>query len=69
VPSGEEVGSWPDGTYEADAYVDNDPAGNEDLHVHVAVTVEGDHLTVDFTGSDTRQRSRAGPRSATRAAT
>src|SRR5437588_9061426 len=38
-----EVASWPDGTYEADAYVDNDPAGNEDIHVHVAVTVEGDH--------------------------
>ncbi|MBA3303024.1 MAG: hydantoinase B/oxoprolinase family protein [Acidimicrobiia bacterium] len=50
----EEVASWPDGTYEADAYVDNDPIGNEDLHVHVAVTVQGDHLTVDFTGSDTR---------------
>ena len=51
----EEIASWPDGTYEADAYVDNDPVGNEDLLVHVAVTVEGDHLTVDFTGSDARQ--------------
>jgi N-methylhydantoinase B len=50
----EEIASWPDGTYEADAYVDNDPVGNEDLHVHVAVTVDGDHLTVDFTGSDAR---------------
>jgi N-methylhydantoinase B len=51
----EEIASWPDGTYEADAYVDNDPMGNEDLLVHVAVTVDGEHLTVDFTGSDTRQ--------------
>jgi N-methylhydantoinase B len=50
----EEIASWPDGTYEADAYVDNDPVGNEDLLVHVAVTVDGDHLTVDFTGSDAR---------------
>ena len=49
-----EVAGWPDGVYEADAYVDNDPAGNEDIKVHVAVTVQGDHLTVDFTGSDTR---------------
>ncbi|MGH9014216.1 MAG: hydantoinase B/oxoprolinase family protein [Acidimicrobiia bacterium] len=51
----EEIASWPDGTYEADAYVDNDPAGNEDIRVHVAVTVDGDHLTVDFTGSDSRR--------------
>ena len=51
----EEISRWPDGTYEADAYVDNDPVGNQDIHVHVAVTVDGDHLTVDFTGSDDRQ--------------
>ncbi|MHB8669674.1 MAG: hydantoinase B/oxoprolinase family protein [Acidimicrobiales bacterium] len=50
----QEISSWPDGTYEADAYVDNDPAGNLDIHVHVAVTVSGDRLTIDFTGSDTR---------------
>jgi N-methylhydantoinase B len=50
----EEVASWPDGTYEADAWVDNDPAGNEDIRVHVAVTVDGEDLTIDFSGSDTR---------------
>ncbi|MGH9112023.1 MAG: hydantoinase B/oxoprolinase family protein [Acidimicrobiales bacterium] len=55
----EEVASWPDGTYEADAYVDNDPVGNEDIRVHVAVTVAGDHLVVDFTGSDTRPEIQA----------
>jgi N-methylhydantoinase B len=49
-----EVARWPDGVYEADAYVDSDPAGNEDIHVHVAVTVEGDHLIIDFAGSDDR---------------
>ena len=54
-----EVASWPDGRYEADAYVDNDPAGNEDIRVHVAVTVDRDHLTVDFTGSDTRPEIQA----------
>jgi N-methylhydantoinase B len=50
----DEISGWPDGTYEADVYVDCDPAGNEDIHVHVAVTVEGDHLIVDFAGSDDR---------------
>ncbi len=55
----EEVASWPDGTYVADAFVDHDPIGNPDIHVHVAVTVAGDKLTVDFTGSDTRQNLKA----------
>ncbi|MGQ0826277.1 MAG: hydantoinase B/oxoprolinase family protein [Actinomycetota bacterium] len=55
----EEFTAWPDGTYVADAWVDNDPVGNLDIQVHVAVTVAGDHLTVDFTGSDTRPELRA----------
>jgi N-methylhydantoinase B len=50
----EEIARWPDGTYESDAYVDSDPAGNPDIHVHVAVTVDGDRLVVDFAGSDDR---------------
>jgi N-methylhydantoinase B len=54
-----EVATWPDGRYEADVYVDHDPIGNPDVHVHVAVTVEGDSLTVDFTGSDTREELKA----------
>jgi N-methylhydantoinase B len=55
----EEVSGWPDGAYEADAYVDHDPIGNTDIHVHVKVTVDGDQLTVDFTGSDERQDLKA----------
>jgi N-methylhydantoinase B len=55
----EEVRSWPDGEYEADAYVDHDPVGNKDIHVHVKVTVRGEKLTVDFTGTDTRQDLKA----------
>jgi N-methylhydantoinase B len=54
-----EIARWPDGTYEADAYVDADPAGNTDIHVHVAVTVTGDRLVVDFAGSDERQELNA----------
>src|SRR6516225_506344 len=30
----EEVETWPDGVYEADAYVDHDPLGNPDIHLH-----------------------------------
>ena len=55
----EEIAAWPDGTYEADAWVDNDPAGNEDIRVHVALTVAADHLTIDFAGSDTREELQA----------
>lgn len=49
-----EIAEWQDGTYEADVYVDSDPAGNTDIHVHVAITVDGDRLVIDFEGSDTR---------------
>lgn len=49
-----EVERWPDGTYEADVYIDQDTVGNPDVHVHVACIVDGDQLTVDMTGSDAR---------------
>jgi N-methylhydantoinase B len=49
-----EIVGWADGRYEADVYVDSDPAGNRDIHVHVAITVRGDRLIIDFEGSDTR---------------
>jgi N-methylhydantoinase B len=50
----EEIASWPDGTYEADSFFDHDVKGNKDVKVHCAVTVKGDKLTIDFTGSDDR---------------
>jgi len=50
----EEVAKWPDGVYESDVYVDHDPHGKKDIHVHCRVTVKGSDLTVDFTGSDDR---------------
>lgn len=49
-----EVERWPDGSYEADVYIDHDTVGNKDVHVHVTCRVEGDQLTVDMTGSDER---------------
>lgn len=50
----DEVSRWPDGVYESDAYVDQDPHGKKDIHIHCKVTVDGPKLTIDFTGSDDR---------------
>jgi N-methylhydantoinase B len=50
----DEVSRWRDGVYESDVYVDHDPKGNKDIHIHCAVTVQGDRLRVDFSGSDAR---------------
>jgi len=55
----EEVTQWPDGVYEGDAYVDHDPLGNPDVHLHVKITVVGDSLTIDYTGSDSRPELQA----------
>src|SRR2546422_9030684 len=55
----EEVARWPDGVYESDVYVDHDPHGNRDIHIHCRVTVAGSDLTVDFTGSDERPEIQA----------
>ncbi len=51
----EVVASWPDGTYEADVFIDHDTQGTKDVRVHVACRVDGDQLTVDLTGTDDRQ--------------
>jgi N-methylhydantoinase B len=56
---GEEVAAWPNGVYEADAYVDHDPLGHPDIHIHVTITVDGSKLKIDYTGSDTRPEIQA----------
>ncbi len=50
----EEVAKWPDGTYEADVFIDHDTLGTKDVKVHVACNVKGDDLTIDLTGTDDR---------------
>jgi N-methylhydantoinase B len=50
----EEIARWPDGSWESDVWVDHDPHGRPDIHVHCKVTVKGSDLTIDFTGSDDR---------------
>jgi N-methylhydantoinase B len=47
-----EVSRWPDGVYSAERLLDHDSAGNRDIRVRAAVTVAGDQLTIDLTGSD-----------------
>jgi N-methylhydantoinase B len=54
-----EVAGWPDGTYVADTYLDHDPLGHPDVHLRCAVTIDGEELTVDFTGTDTRDEIQA----------
>jgi N-methylhydantoinase B len=54
-----EVAAWPDGVYESDVYVDHDPRGNRDIHLHCKVTVAGEQLTIDFSGSDDRPEIQA----------
>ncbi|WP_348607530.1 hydantoinase B/oxoprolinase family protein [Halobaculum rarum] len=46
-----ELADLPDGTYEFADALDDDGRGNEDLAVEVALTVDGDEVTVDFTGT------------------
>jgi N-methylhydantoinase B len=50
----EEIARWPDGTYEADVFIDHDTLGTKDVKVHVTCTIAGEQLTVDLTGTDDR---------------
>lgn len=50
----EEITAWPDGVYQATSFFDHDVKGNVDVKVHCTATVTGDHLKIDFTGSDDR---------------
>ncbi|MFB6121165.1 MAG: hydantoinase B/oxoprolinase family protein [Halobacteriaceae archaeon] len=46
-----EIDALPDGTYEFTDVLDDDGRGNRDLPVSVAVTVDGEDVTVDFAGT------------------
>ena len=49
--SREAVSALPDGTYTADDWVDGDGISEERFPTRVAVTIAGDTVTVDYTGS------------------
>ncbi|GAA0207040.1 hydantoinase B/oxoprolinase family protein [Halobaculum roseum] len=46
-----ELAALPDGTYEFADALDDDGRGNANLAIEVALTVDGDEVTVDFTGT------------------
>jgi N-methylhydantoinase B len=51
-----EIGCWPDGSYCFTDYMDTDGAGGPRVRIHVNLTVAGDTLTADFTGSSPQVR-------------
>ena len=46
-----EIARWPDGTHTFTDYMDSDGMGGPPVKLHVALTVDGDSLTADFTGT------------------
>ncbi|RQP06026.1 MAG: hydantoinase B/oxoprolinase family protein [Paracoccus sp. BP8] len=46
-----EIAKWPDGSYEFTDYIDGDGFDPAPIPIKVTITVKGDHLEVDFTGS------------------
>jgi N-methylhydantoinase B len=47
-----EISQWPDGVYKGEAYLEHDCQGVQDITIRATVTVSGDSLKIDFTGSD-----------------
>jgi N-methylhydantoinase B len=47
-----EISKWPDGKYKGEAYLEHDCQGVQDITIRVTVTVSGDNLNIDYTGSD-----------------
>ena len=45
------IAEWPDGTAEAEAFVDDSARPGETIRLHVQIIKEGDHLVLDFSGS------------------
>jgi N-methylhydantoinase B len=46
------IAQLPDGTYAAEDFLDNDGASDTPIKVVLALTIAGDRLTLDFTGTD-----------------
>ena len=50
------VASLPDGVYVGTEYSDNDCFSHGKFSIHVTITIKGDKLTVDYTGTDKQMR-------------
>ncbi len=44
------IRSMPDGIYTSETFLDNDRAGDEPLPIRITVIVEGDEMTIDYSG-------------------
>jgi N-methylhydantoinase B len=53
---GEAIEAIPDGTYRGEGWIDTDGFDALDIPIKVAVTVEGDHVSVDFDGTGAQAR-------------
>ncbi len=51
-----EIASWPDGSHSFTDYLDSDGVGGPRVRIRVTMTVRGDSLTADFTGTDPQVR-------------
>jgi N-methylhydantoinase B len=49
-----EVAKWPDGTFVGERLLDHDSLGNRDIKVRAEVTIAGDRLSIDLSGSDSQ---------------
>lgn len=47
----------PSGRYEFTDYLDDDGVSEQPIKIHVAITVDGDVLTADFTGTDAQRQT------------
>ncbi|MBT2218395.1 hydantoinase B/oxoprolinase family protein [Virgibacillus dakarensis] len=52
----EQISSIPDGVYEEEGYLDNDGVTDDPVLVKVKVTIAGDRLTIDLTGSSEQRQ-------------
>ncbi|BBK29876.1 N-methylhydantoinase B [Stella humosa] len=53
----EEIRTWPDGTYRFTDHIDSDGLSDAPVVLQVAITVAGDQLAVDWTGSSPQVRA------------
>jgi N-methylhydantoinase B len=51
-----EIASWPKGSHTFTDYMDSDGCGGPPVRIQVTITVEGDTLTADFTGTSPQVR-------------
>lgn len=46
-----EIAAWPDGVYRFEDFIDDDGIDDRPIPIRVSITVKGDELVVDYTGS------------------